>query len=45
MTSPTREYFYEGKNIEQIDPIELRRKVVMLPQNVTMFDGTIRTIY
>lgn len=34
--------FYKGKNINKIDPIDLRKKVVMVPQNIIIFDGTIR---
>lgn len=34
--------FYNGKNINEIDPIDLRKKVVMVPQNIVIFDGTIR---
>lgn len=33
---------YKGTPNTDIDPIELRRKVVMLPQSPVMFDGTIR---
>lgn len=33
---------YQGTPITQIDPIELRRRAVMLPQSPVMFDGTIR---
>lgn len=34
--------FYKGKSIHVMDAIELRRKVVMLPQTPVIFDGTIR---
>ncbi|MDZ5253044.1 ABC transporter ATP-binding protein [Clostridium sp. LIBA-8841] len=34
--------FYKGKNINKINPIDLRKKVVMVPQNIIIFDGTIR---
>jgi putative ABC transport system ATP-binding protein len=30
---------FMGKNINDIDPIDLRRKVVMLPQIPAIFDG------
>lgn len=33
---------YQGSSITDIDPVQLRRKVVMLPQAPVMFDGTIR---
>src|SRR5699024_9263129 len=33
---------YKGKSIYEIDPILLRREVVMLPQNPVMFPGTIK---
>ena len=33
---------YRGTPVSDIDPVELRRKVVMLPQSPVMFDGTIR---
>src|SRR5688572_13102079 len=33
---------YRGTPITEIDPVELRRRVVMLPQSPVMFDGTIR---
>ena len=33
---------YKGTPITDIDPVELRRTVVMLPQSPVMFDGTIR---
>lgn len=34
--------FYKEKHIEEYNPIELRREVVMLPQNPVMFTGNIR---
>lgn len=33
---------YQGTPITEIDPVQLRRRVVMLPQSPVMFDGTIR---
>lgn len=33
---------YDGRPITEIDPIALRRQVVMLPQSPVIFDGTIR---
>jgi len=36
------EIYFQEKNITEIDPRELRKRVVMLPQNPTVFDGTIR---
>lgn len=33
---------FEGKNLFNIDSVELRRKVVMLPQAPILFDGSIR---
>lgn len=33
---------YKGTPITEIDPVQLRRRVVMLPQSPVMFDGTIR---
>jgi len=32
---------FQGKEIEEYDPVELRRKVLMLPQNPVVFPGTI----
>lgn len=34
--------FYKDKNIEEYNPIELRRKIIMLPQTPVMFSGNIR---
>lgn len=34
--------YYKGKDILEINPIDLRRKVIMLSQNPVIFDGTIR---
>lgn len=33
---------YRNEPIESIDPVSLRRKVVMLPQNPVMFEGPLR---
>ena len=33
---------FEGKNIEEYNPIKLRREILMLPQNPVIFSGTIR---
>lgn len=33
---------FQGESISEIDPVQLRRRVVMLPQTPVMFDGTIR---
>ena len=33
--------FYNGVDLKAIDPIELRRKVVMLGQTPVIYDGTI----
>ncbi|MBM7603085.1 putative ABC transport system ATP-binding protein [Metabacillus crassostreae] len=43
MLSPDQgEIYYKGKNLLKEDPIKHRRLVVMLPQQPTIFDGTIR---
>ncbi len=31
----------DGKDIRKIDPVELRRRVVLMPQNSVMFPGTV----
>ena len=36
------EIYLQEKNIKEINPRELRKRVVMLPQSPTVFDGTIR---
>jgi len=33
---------FKGKNIEEYNPIKLRREILMLPQNPVIFSGTIR---
>ncbi|PKM79616.1 MAG: ABC transporter ATP-binding protein [Firmicutes bacterium HGW-Firmicutes-13] len=38
----TGEICYKGKNLKDLDPIELRREVVMLSQNPVIFPGTIK---
>lgn len=42
ITPDSGEIFYNGKNIKDMDAIELRRKVVMLGQTPAIFPGTIR---
>lgn len=43
MISPDRgDILFQDTSISQIDPVELRRQVVMLPQTPVMFDGTVR---
>ena len=42
ITPDTGTILYRGTPITEIDPIELRRNVVMLPQTPIMFDGTVR---
>jgi|SRR5690625_1642937 len=34
--------YFKQKNIEDISPLELRKKVAMLPQSTVIFDGSIR---
>ncbi len=34
--------YLQDKNIQEIPPTKLRKRVVMLPQSTTVFDGTIR---
>ena len=33
---------FKGKNIEEYNPIKLRREILMLPQNPVIFSGSIR---
>ena len=33
---------FKGENIEEYNPIKLRREILMLPQNPVIFSGTIR---
>lgn len=42
LTLDSGEIFYGGKNIKDIDAIQLRRQVVMLGQTPAIFPGTIR---
>lgn len=42
LTPDSGDIFYNDKNIKDIDPIELRREVVMLGQNSAIFPGSIR---
>lgn len=43
MISPNRgTILYQNKNIKEINPIILRREVVMLPQNPVVYEGSIR---
>ncbi len=42
LISPTSgTVYYRGNPLEKMNPIELRREVVMLPQTPVMFDGTV----
>src|SRR5699024_4091780 len=34
--------YFQEQNIKEMNPRELRKQVVMLPQSPTVFDGTIR---
>ena len=34
--------YYMGKNIKEIDSVELRRQVVMLPQSPAIYEGTVK---
>lgn len=43
MISPdSGEIFYLDTHLEELDSIDLRRKVIMLPQNPAIYNGTIR---
>lgn len=42
ITCDQGEIFYKDKLIKEIDPVALRRKVVMLSQTPAIFDGSIR---
>lgn len=34
--------FFQNQSLDEIDPVELRRRVVMLGQNPVIFEGTVR---
>lgn len=36
------EIYYQGQPLSRLDPISLRREVVMLPQSPAIFDGSIK---
>jgi len=43
MISPDQgEIYYSGENVREIDPIHHRRRVIMLEQQPTIFEGTVR---
>lgn len=43
MISPDQgKIYYRGVNIREIDPIDHRRRVIMLEQQPTIFEGTVR---
>lgn len=42
LTPDQGELFYKGTDISSIDPVQLRREVVMLPQSPLIFPGTIK---
>jgi putative ABC transport system ATP-binding protein len=42
ITADAGTILYKGTPISDLDPVELRRQVVMLPQTPVMFDGTVR---
>lgn len=42
VTPDEGEVFYRGKDIKEIDSVELRRRVVMLPQIPVVFEGDLR---
>lgn len=43
MLSPDHgDIYYNGKNLREIDPIDHRRRVVMLEQQPTIFEGSIK---
>mgnify|MGYP006280595861 CR=1 FL=1 len=42
MISPdSGQIYYNEKNLREYDPVKLRRKIAMLPQEATVFSGTI----
>jgi putative ABC transport system ATP-binding protein len=42
LTCDRGEVFFKGENINNLDPVELRRNAVMLPQTPLIFPGTIK---
>jgi putative ABC transport system ATP-binding protein len=42
ITPDAGDILFQGQPITGIDPIALRRRVIMLPQTPVMFDGTVR---
>lgn len=42
ITADRGQIIYQGKEIESYDPVNLRRKVVMLPQDPQIFKGSIK---
>ncbi|MEW5920499.1 MAG: ATP-binding cassette domain-containing protein [Bacillota bacterium] len=42
LTCDQGEIFYKGKDIARLDPVRLRREVVMLPQTPLIFPGTVK---
>lgn len=42
ITNDKGDIFYNDKNLKEIDSVELRREVIMLPQIPTVFSGTVR---
>ncbi len=42
LTPDTGEIFYKGTSLSELDPIQLRRKVIMLSQTPLIFPGTIK---
>ncbi|MCL2847164.1 MAG: ABC transporter ATP-binding protein [Firmicutes bacterium] len=41
VSATSGEIFYNGENIENLDPVELRREVLLAGQNAYLFDRTI----
>lgn len=42
ITPTSGSVLFEGKDIKEIDPRELRRRVVLVPQEASMFPGTVQ---
>lgn len=42
LSSSKGEVFFKGQNIKEMNPVELRRKAVMLPQTPVIFPGTVK---